>query len=437
MLFSFKGGIRRNVAILSIATICSKLIGFLREVISAQKFGLSDDFDIYLSVFVIPSLITSLLLYAVPNIVIPKLKLNGNIDNKGFYNYFSSRFFYPYILILVLIVILYNICLPIYIDYLELSESKYILAIKIGRLLSLYVLFEALFNILTVSFNAREKFFAPAFLHLTLQISVIISLILYSDKVGILAIGYGLAIGGILEFLFFIFLLIKEDVLKYFVVKISYVPNLISTSIVIIVVEFMGQLYSLADRMYVSEIPSGYITGLYYANILKELPFVILGVSLGGVLLPKFTQMYQNGEQVQLMKLVWKLSLKVFLLATCVVLFLIYCGSCLITILFERGAFTVENTILTSKLLSLYSVGLPFIFIHFLLVKFYYSIQASKIILITTFLSILFKFILNYCFVLNEYYEGMALSTSLAFILNSSLLIVYGVFIFSSKLKIK
>ena len=84
MLFSFKGGIRRNVAILSIATICSKLIGFLREVISAQKFGLSDDFDIYLSVFVIPSLITSLLLYAVPNIVIPKLKLNGNIDNKGF-----------------------------------------------------------------------------------------------------------------------------------------------------------------------------------------------------------------------------------------------------------------------------------------------------------------------------------------------------------------
>ena len=288
-----------------------------------------------------------------------------------------------------------------------------------------------------MSFNAREKFFAPAFLQLTLQISVIISLILYSDKVGILAIGYGLAIGGILEFLCFIFLLIKEDVLKYFVVKISYVPNLISTSIVIIVVEFMGQLYSLADRMYVSEIPSGYITGLYYANILKELPFVILGVSLGGVLLPKFTQMYQNGEQVQLMKLVWKLSLKVFLLATCVVLFLIYCGSCLITILFERGAFTVENTILTSKLLSLYSVGLPFIFIHFLLVKFYYSIQASKIILITTFLSILFKFILNYCFVLNEYYEGMALSTSLAFILNSSLLIVYGVFIFSSKLKIK
>lgn len=76
MLLGLKSGVKRNFAILSIATICSKMIGFLREVISAQKFGLSDDFDIYLSVFVIPSLITSLLLYAVPNIVIPKLELN-------------------------------------------------------------------------------------------------------------------------------------------------------------------------------------------------------------------------------------------------------------------------------------------------------------------------------------------------------------------------
>lgn len=47
MLLGLKSGVKRNFAILSIATICSKMIGFLREVISAQKFGLSDDFDVY------------------------------------------------------------------------------------------------------------------------------------------------------------------------------------------------------------------------------------------------------------------------------------------------------------------------------------------------------------------------------------------------------
>lgn len=427
--------VKRNFAILAIATICSKCIGFFREILSARQFGLSDDFDIYLSVFVVPSMITSLLLYAVPNIVIPKLRLNNSVDDKSFYSFFSSHFFWPYVLVLAFIVIVYNLFLIYYVNCLGLSNEKYILAIQIGRLLSIYIFFEALFNMLTVLYNAREKFSLPAFLHLILQSTVIVFLLLCSNKIGVSSIVYGLFIGALCEFIVFLIVLRGQNVLRYFEFKLSFTSHLLSSGIIILVIEFMGQLYSFADRIYLAKLPQGYITGLYYANILKELPFVIFGVTLGGVLLPKITKMYQNEDYIPLVKLMRNILLRVFLLALCVCVLLLFWGKELIVLLFERGAFTFKDSILTSKLLSLYALGLPFIFVHFLLMKLYYSLRLEKLVLITTLISIILKYILNVYFISNEYYEGLALSTSMAFILNASLLIIYYVFRISPNLQ--
>lgn len=426
--------LKRNFAILAIATICSKCIGFFREMLSAQQFGLSDNFDIYLSVFVVPSMITSLLLYAVPNVVIPKLKLNNNIDDRSFYSYFSSHFFWPYLLVLVLIVTVYNFFLNYYVGCLGLSNENFCWQYRLGCLLSLYIFFEAMFNMLTVLYNAKEKFVLPAFLHLILQSTVIISLLLSSYSIGVLSIVYGLAIGALVEFIVFLIFLRKQEILKYFKLNFSFTPHLLSSGIIILIIEFMGQLYSFADRIHLTKVPQGYIAGLYYANILKELPFVIFGVTLGGVLLPKITKMYQNQAYGSLIKLMHKILLNVFLLALCVALVLLFCGKWIVSFLFERGAFTPENSILTSKLLSLYALGLPFIFIHFLLIKLYYSVKLEKMVLITTSISILLKYILNDYFVSIEYYDGLALSTSIAFILNASILVLYYIFKLSSKL---
>ena len=126
------GKLKRNFVMLAIATICSKCIGFLREILSAQQFGLSNEFDIYLSVFVVPGIIISLLTYAGPNIIIPKL--NRNMDDPTFYRYFASHFFTPYVLFLIFIVIVYHLFIGSYINILAFSHEQTILALKLGRL---------------------------------------------------------------------------------------------------------------------------------------------------------------------------------------------------------------------------------------------------------------------------------------------------------------
>ena len=76
-----KSNLKINFIILLIATFFSKLFGFIREMLIASKIGVSIEFDVLLSVFVIPNMIITLLLYALPHIVIPRLNLKESSDN--------------------------------------------------------------------------------------------------------------------------------------------------------------------------------------------------------------------------------------------------------------------------------------------------------------------------------------------------------------------
>lgn len=416
---------KKNFIALVCATILSKCIGFGREVISADHFGLSENFDIYLAIFMIPSMITSILLYAIPNIIIPKLKLNKEVKEDEFYHYFSSHFFWPYVLLIVGILILYNIFLQNYIDFLKISEDKFSMACLIGRYLSIYILFESFFTILMVLYNAREKFVFPAFLHLLLQSSVIVSLFLFAEKNGVIAIVWGLAVGSFAEFFIFVARLNRQKILKYFPFKLAYTENLFVSGIIILMIEIIGQFYAFADRIYLARLPEGYITSLYYANILKELPFVIFGITLGSVLLPKMSKKFQDKDYEGLKQIMKKVLFRLFIGALFIVFLFCMGGTTLVQLIFERGNFTSNDTLLTSEILIYYAIGLPFIFMHFLLVKFYYSLKLEKIVFITTFISILVKIILNYYFVSIQFYKGLALATSLVFVVNTLLLFLH------------
>ena len=249
-------------------------------------------------------------------------------------------------------------------------------------------------------------------------------MLLFSKRVGVVSICYGLAFGAVLESLLFLVVLKKQSILKYFTFKMSYTPNLLSNIFVVLIIEALGQFYTFSDRIYVTYLPQGYITGLYYANIVKELPFTVLGITLGGILLPKIVRVYQNNDYIILDGLMRKILLYVFLLASFIALFLILGNNYIISLLFERGAFSSNDTSLSSHLLSLFAIGLPFMFIQFIIIKLYYTLKLERYIFYFSILSVLLKCFLSFCFVQVGYYEGLALSTSIAYMFSASLFIV-------------
>jgi len=77
------GSIKSSIASVAIVIIFSKAIGFLREIIIADKFGTSADYDMYLIAIMLPALFYGVVNYASFYLLVPyfsevKIKAESN-----------------------------------------------------------------------------------------------------------------------------------------------------------------------------------------------------------------------------------------------------------------------------------------------------------------------------------------------------------------------
>jgi putative peptidoglycan lipid II flippase len=116
--------------------------------------------------------------------------------------------------------------------------------------------------------------------------------------------------------------------------------------------------------MIASFLAEGAISHLYYADRLNQLPLGVVGIAVGTALLPMLSRALaravkegqENGEARDLFNRALEYCL---LLALPAAAALAVIPLTLITVLFERGAFTAADSQTTAAILACYSIGLP------------------------------------------------------------------------------
>ncbi len=114
-----------------------------------------------------------------------------------------------------------------------------------------------------------------------------------------------------------------------------------------------------ADMIIASFLAAGSISYLYYADRLNQLPLGVVGIAVGAALLPMLSKALAKGDIEQGRDLFNRALEMCLLLALPAAAALFFMSSVLVTVLFERGAFTSEDTYYTSSVLMAYAVGLP------------------------------------------------------------------------------
>ena len=109
----------------------------------------------------------------------------------------------------------------------------------------------------------------------------------------------------------------------------------------------------------VASLQPGAVSWLYYADRLYQLPLGIVGIAIGIVLLPDLARALRAGREddanhAQNRSFEFAAALT---LPAAVALFVI--PGPIITVLFERGAFTAADTAATAPALAAYAAGLP------------------------------------------------------------------------------
>jgi putative peptidoglycan lipid II flippase len=212
--------------------------------------------------------------------------------------------------------------------------------------------------------NSLRHFAAPALSPVVLNISMILAALFLRNlfQEPIIALALGVMIGGVLQ------LAMQWPVLVKMGLKIRFRFNLKHEGLrrigfLMMPAVFGAAIYQInifVGTILASLLPSGSVSYLYYADRIVELPLGVFAIAIGTASLPSFSEQVARGEMDQLKKTI-AFSLRLILFITIpAMIALIALRVPILSVLFQRGKFDVQSTLLTAQALLYYTLGLLF-----------------------------------------------------------------------------
>ncbi|MGB0720562.1 MAG: murein biosynthesis integral membrane protein MurJ, partial [Bdellovibrionales bacterium] len=210
--------------------------------------------------------------------------------------------------------------------------------------------------------NALNRFAPFAFAPVLFNVSLIAALLLAGvfDSAGV-ALSYGVLFAGFLQLGWLVIAALRAgfhlrlrvprfdgDIKRVF--KLMG-PGVIGAGVV--------HINLFADMMIASFLAGGAISYLYYADRLNQLPLGVVGIAVGTALLPMLSKALARGDTDDARDLFNRALEMCLLLALPAALALAVIPELLIHVLFERGAFTADDTAVAALVLRCYAIGLP------------------------------------------------------------------------------
>ncbi|WP_338698112.1 lipid II flippase MurJ [Streptomyces sp. Q6] len=239
------------------------------------------------------------------------------------------------------------------------------LAVDCTRLTATCVLTFGLTGYCSAALRAHSSYLAPAAIYVAYNTGIIVTLLLLADRWGVRAAAAGVAVGGCLM------VLVQAPSLRRRLrstapaarvdggeakasKKQSMNMALIAT---VLLFALCRQSQVFIERFLASSLPSGAISHLNYAQKVAQLPMV-LSLMLCTVTFPVVAKALARGDTERARDRVER----DVALAACIVLsgaaVVFACAPQIVHLLFQRGAFTYEDTAATADIMRVYSLGL-------------------------------------------------------------------------------
>jgi len=411
------GSITRASIILIFVTALSKFSGLIRELVIANKFGASQELDNYLLAFTIPTAIISIFMYAIPSLIIPRLaQVKVKSGSKLFWEAGSYLFSIGSILLVCISISSYLMAFNI-IRMLAptISEDDFINSVRLLRILSIYVAFGGIFSVFKGILHTEKVFMLPGLAPLSIHITLIISILLFSNELGNRSLAYGVSVGAVIQFLIIYLYLFFRGLKPQLNLKNKYFNSIHFSFFVIVVIEIIGQFFAIIDRYFASQIV-GIISALNYGMIVFMLPVSLFGLAIGAAIFPTLSEYIAEANWKMVKSIIRKSILLVSGIGLPIFIILILFSDSIVSTLFERGAFNSKASELTTDALKFYSIGLIAVMMNTIFVKAYYSLGLEKVLLAVSGFSIVLKIWLSSLLFKSLVHSGLALATSITFI---------------------
>jgi len=427
-----KQGIKQASILIGVFTIASQLFGLVREAIIANFFGTSAEYDILLVALAVPLMVASILFAAIPSSAIPYLQ-NSGISGGKKTNIFKTKIFNVNSLLIIAVTVVVFLALPLFKNLLVkgMAPESANLVIWFGRLFCLIIPFKAYEALFRSLLHYRHHFIFPTVNAIGFNLVIII--ILLSTFTSLRSYSFILAwLSGMMVQTLIV------AIPAYFIYRRNLMPgetssfqtgNYLRFLGVIILIESIGLTIDPFDR-YLGGIflEPGYVSAIYYANIIYYIPLRIVIYSLVIAIFPTLSENAVENNTARMAVLYHKaLAICVLLIIPTVVYFFLFKNE-IIWLLFERGKFVIESRIITVEILSFLLLGLFFNSVFLIQVKVFYAMKSWRFFIIVRVLAMALKVLIGFLFIKSNWALALGGGTALLFTFSFITLEIYLVF---------
>lgn len=415
---------------MAVATFFSRILGLVREQVMAAYFGASGVTDAFLVAYRIPNLLRDLFAEGafssafVPTFVEANQK-SQNESRELMWSLFWLLFFITGSLSLGIAIFAPEL-ISIFAPSFQNDPEKFEIAVNLTRIMAPFLTFVSLAALFMGALNSLKVFFIPALAPASYNVMSILSMIGLSGAIHsmgyhpIYSLGIGAMLGGLMQALVQVPLIWKKGFKpiwpkKFWTERSKKIVKLIGPGLI----GFAATQINLLITTILATPIIGATSWLNYSFRLFQLPVGILSVSIGNSNLVHFSEAWKKGDE-EGAKNKLQNSYDLSFLTVMPALVVLYCLSEeIVNLIFERGRFTRESTLMTAEALRMYALGLPFYGLYKIWVPTFYALDRQKIPVVASMLSIAFN--IAFCLVLTPIYgfKILALGTTLSVLINS------------------
>ena len=358
--------IAKSAGVIAVATFCSRILGFVRDVVIARMFGVYVYAQAFVIAFRIPNLFRDLLAEGAANAaLVPVLSEYAVSRSKKEFWELVNVLLNLLLVIGMAVTVLGIIFSPLLVRAIApgfaADPAKLAATIALNRIIFPYILLVSLAAYAMAILNTLKHFSVPAFAPCLLNISIIICALCFGE--GIKGLALGVLIGGALQLAVQIPVLYAKGFrfslsagMRHPAAKIVgklLLPRVLSSCIY--------QLNNFVDSIFASFafiVGEGGVAVLYFSYRLIQFPLGIASTSLAQAILPQLsTQALEETHHSLARTLSFGLRATFLVMMPASVIFMVLARP-LITTLFGGGRFDAYSSEMTAQALFFYSIGL-------------------------------------------------------------------------------
>lgn len=421
-----KKHILKSASIISLVTVVSRVLGYVRDQRITLLLGTTLSADAYVLAYRIPNLFRRLVAEgSMTASFIPVFSGYMQEKNREEVWDFANRLFWTLALVAAVISILGMVFSPAVVNLFSGANVARDEAVALNRIIFPYLFFIALAALAMGILNCFHIFGLPAATPVMLNIATIlfsVGIVWHHFRNAATSLAVGVLVGGVLQFLIQVPTLVRKGMKFSFGISFSHpairevarlmIPRLFGIGI--------GQINLLIDTKFATaaKMPAGSLAALYVADRVMELVLGGYAIAVATAILPMMSHQAAAKDYESLKK---TLSFSVRIVAFITIpaaLGLMVLREPIIRVLFQHGQFVAASTRLTARALLYYAIGLPALATVKLVVPAFYSTKDTKTPVIVASISLVINIVLNILF-LEVFFNrvqngGPALATALA-----------------------